>query len=67
MATMTEIAQDIKKEYGAFVSVADLVRYSKCNREWWRKMLVDITPIGTNTGKRYFYKEVAAVIAAYHD
>lgn len=67
MATMTEMAQDIKREYGAFVSVSDLVEYSKCSRKWWSKMLVDITPVGTSTGKRYFYKEVAAVLAAYHE
>lgn len=67
MATMTELALDIKSEYGAFVSVSDLVAYSKCSREWWNKILADITPVGTNTGKRYFYKEVAAVLAAYHE
>ncbi len=67
MATMTEMAQDIKREYGAFVSITDLVEYSKCGRKWWDKMLANVTPIGTSTGKRYFYKEVAAKLAAYHD
>lgn len=67
MATMTEMAQDIKREYGAFVSITDLMNYSKLNRKWWRQVLADITPIGTSTGKRYFYKEVAAKLAAYHD
>ena len=65
MATKAEYAEDLKRSCGALISIEQLINYGNMNRKWWQKLLDGVDTVGSNTGKRYFYKDVAERLARY--
>ncbi|MGI5892342.1 MAG: hypothetical protein ACOX7H_06390 [Bacillota bacterium] len=63
MTRLSEIAEDMRKHCGALVSVSSLARYAGISREKARSLVFDLVPCGQNSGKRYFYLDVAKKIA----
>ena len=59
MPTTRAIAEDIKKEYGALLSISQVSRYFGMDRGRARNLVKGLPTFGTGTGKRYFYLEVA--------
>ena len=59
MATKREIEDDIKKDFGAVVSVGQLMKYTGMSRNWVRDMLAGLDKVGADSSKQYFYKDVA--------
>ncbi len=64
-STTYEFAQDLKKEYGALVTVASVMHFTKLNRRTVQKKLAQCGVLATNPyehKKLYFYKDVAAAM-----
>lgn len=62
MKRSTQIANDIYEKYGALVSVTTLAKYLGVSQKKARDIVKDLTEIGHNTGKRYFYEDVAEAL-----
>ena len=62
MATKRQIAEDLYKRCGALVSASDLCRHFNINKNKARQVVFDLKPFGANTGKKYFYEDVAEKI-----
>ncbi len=56
------MAEDLRKAYGALISVSDIKEYLGCGKNYAAAVVNDLIPIGSNTGKRYFYQEVAEAV-----
>lgn len=59
MTTKRQIAEDLLKATGALVSVTDLANYLKVSRNKARNILAGCHALGKNTGRRYYYEDVA--------
>lgn len=62
MATKRQIADDLFKYHGALVSISDIKIHYKISRAKAREITVGLQPFGENTGKRYFYEDIAEKI-----
>lgn len=65
MASRKVIADDLFARYGAVLSITEVTEYTKMSRDWCEKILHGVERIGTGTGKRVFYKDVAAAISNF--
>ena len=63
MATKGEIAEDLKKEFGAFISITDIKHYTGFGRDKSRNVVVGLPANGKGKDRRYFYRDVAEVLA----
>lgn len=61
-ARINEMAEDIKRDYGALITITDIMRYLKCGRGYAWTAVQGLNPVGVGTGKKYFYKDVAEAI-----
>ena len=57
------LAQDIEKKYGAFLNVNEVAEYMSIHRNTARERLVGIPYVGNGKEKKYFFKDVAEMIA----
>lgn len=58
------IAIDLKKDYGALISVEDLKNYCGYkSRDTVRKYIEGLIPIGQGKARRYYYEDVAERLA----
>lgn len=52
------MGEDLRRDYGALVSVSDVVRYTGWGKTKVQNLVAECRAFGTGTGKRYFYQDV---------
>lgn len=57
-----KIADDLQSQYGALVSITDIMAYMKIGRTKAKALMAGYNTFGTGTGARYFYEEVVEAI-----
>lgn len=57
------LANNIEKRYGAFLNVNEVAEYMSIHRNTARQRLVGIPYVENGKEKKYFYKDVAEMIA----
>lgn len=57
-----KMAEDLQNQYGALVSITDIMAYMKIGRTKAKALMAGYPTFGTGTGARYFYEEVVEAI-----
>ena len=57
-----KMADDLQSQYGALVSITDIMAYMKIGRTKAKALMAGYKTFGTGTGARYFYEEVVEAI-----
>jgi hypothetical protein len=64
MATKSEIAQDMNAHgYNGFLTVTQISEYTGCNRRKIGRIVAGLSTLGSNSGKRYYYEDVAFALS----
>ena len=66
MATVNVVAKSLKDDFGCWVSVSDIKKHGPFSRSVAEYMVRDLVPIGRNTGKKYWYEDVAKASLRYY-
>lgn len=57
-----DMGADLKRDYGALVSITDIVKYTGMGHTTVQKVVAGCRPFGNGTGKRYFYQDVVEAL-----